>query len=51
MKKLEKRKVEHGMPDEKGNIQIFVTEEWNIEDIANKINEIIDLLSEMKKNE
>ena len=46
MEKLEMRNVEHGIPDEKGNIEVFTTKEWNIEDIANKINEIIEALNE-----
>lgn len=49
MEKLEKREVEHGIPNDKGEIEIFTTKEWNIEDIANKINEIIELLNEITK--
>ena len=35
--------------NENGEIEVFETKEWNIEDIANKINEIIELLNEITK--
>ncbi len=47
MEKLEMRLVEHGLPNENGEIEVFETKEWNIEDIANKINEIIEALNEI----
>lgn len=47
MKKLEAKIMEHGIPNEKGEIEVFETKEWNIEDIANKINEIIEALNEI----
>lgn len=46
MKKLEMRNVEHGIPKENGEIEVFETKEWNLQDIADKINEIIELLNE-----
>ena len=49
MEKLKLRIVEHGMPNENGEIEVFETKEWNIEDIANKINEIIEALNEITK--
>lgn len=49
MEKLEQRIVEHRIPIEDGQFEIFETKEWNIEDIANKVNEIIELINEITK--
>lgn len=45
MEKLIKQKIEIPMNDNKTQ----TIEKWNIEDIANKINEIIEALNEITK--
>ena len=51
MEKLEPRDVEHGIVNEKGEIEIFTTKEWQLQDIAEKINEIIDFINKEQNNE
>lgn len=45
MEKLEKRKTEIKNPFEEDKEPI-IYEDWNLQDIADKINEIIELLNE-----
>ena len=49
MEKVEPRDVEHGIPQENGDIEVFTTKEWNIQDIAEKINEIIEYINKKSK--
>lgn len=48
MEKLEKRKYEIKSPFEEDKKPI-IYEDWNLQDIANKINEIIEVLNEITK--
>lgn len=48
MEKLEKRKMEIKSPFEEDKEPI-IYEDWNLQDIANKINEIIEALNEITK--
>lgn len=46
IEKLEKRKYEIKSPFEEDKEKTIIYEDWNLQDIADKINEIIELLNE-----
>lgn len=51
MEKLEKRKTEIKNPffekNKKEEAKTIIYEDWNLQDIANKINEIIEAINEI----
>ena len=54
IEKLEKRKTEIKnvfANEENKEDKVIIYEDWNLQDIADKINEIINFINELKKDE